>query len=150
MGFGLHEALDQIGATVGPLLLKVAVAQSEGYRRGFPVLLIPALAALTILSDAWRLYPHPRDLEIDEVQLGAGRLPEGELRVPFRKRLGRCRDADCPLLAFHFGQAATISLAWIPALYALAIGVDALAALFFGRFFDRFGIAHRPLWSTSS
>jgi hypothetical protein len=47
--------------------------------------------------------------------------------------------ADYPLLAYHFSQAATISLTWIPGLYALAMGVDALAALVFGRFFDRFG-----------
>jgi MFS family permease len=49
--------------------------------------------------------------------------------------------ADYPLLAYHFSQAATVSLAWIPALYAVAMGVDAIAALVFGRWFDRFGLS---------
>jgi MFS-type transporter involved in bile tolerance (Atg22 family) len=44
-GFGLHEALDQIGATVGPLVLTVVIAQSGDYRRGFLTLIIPAIAA---------------------------------------------------------------------------------------------------------
>ena len=30
--------------------------------------------------------------------------------------------ADYPLLAYHFTQATTVSLTWIPALYALAMG----------------------------
>jgi MFS family permease len=141
-GFGLHEALDQIGATVGPLLLTVAVAQSADYRRGFLVLLVPALAALTILSVAWRLYPHPRDLEIDDVQLGASApFPKAYWVYLCGSALVAAGYADYPLLAYHFSQASTISLAWIPALYALAMGVDALAALVFGRFFDRFGLS---------
>ena len=30
---------------------------------------------------------------------------------------------------------------WIPVFYAVAMGVDALAALVFGRLFDRFGLS---------
>ena len=32
-GFGLHEALDQIGAIIGPLVLTLAVMESGDYRR---------------------------------------------------------------------------------------------------------------------
>jgi MFS family permease len=48
--------------------------------------------------------------------------------------------ADYPLLAYHFAQTSSIALPWIPAAYALAMGVDAIAALVFGRLFDRFGL----------
>lgn len=56
-GFGIHEALDQIGATLGPLLVAGIVVAGGDYRRGFAVLLIPALAALSVLAFARRLYP---------------------------------------------------------------------------------------------
>ncbi len=49
--------------------------------------------------------------------------------------------ADFPLAAFHWKAAGVASDTWIPLLYALAMGVDALAALAFGRLFDRWGEA---------
>ncbi len=49
-GFGLHEALDRIGATVGPLVLTVVIAQNADYRRGFLALVVPAVAALATLT----------------------------------------------------------------------------------------------------
>lgn len=140
-GFGLHEALDQIGATIGPLVLTVVIAQSADYRRGFLALLVPAIAALVTLSIAWRLYPHPRDLEVETAQLGSSRgFPKSYWVYLAGSALVAAGYADYPLLAYHFSQVATISLTWIPGLYALAMGVDALAALVFGRFFDRFGL----------
>jgi len=140
-GFGLHEALDQIGATVGPLVLTVVVAQSADYRRGFLALLLPAVAALVTLAIAWRLYPDPRELEIEDVDLttSAG-FPKAYWVYLCGSALVAAGYADYPLLAYHFSQAETVSLAWIPALYAVAMGVDAIAALVFGRWFDRFGL----------
>jgi MFS-type transporter involved in bile tolerance (Atg22 family) len=49
--------------------------------------------------------------------------------------------ADYPLLAYHFHRAGTVGVTWIPALYALAMGVDAIAALVFGRWFDQIGLS---------
>jgi len=140
-GFGLHEALDQIGATVGPLVLTVVISQNADYRRGFLALLVPALAALATLAVAWRLYPHPQDLEIEDVQITtSSRFPKAYWVYLCGSALVAAGYADYPLLAYHFGQAATVKLAWIPALYALAMGVDAITALGFGRWFDRFGL----------
>ena len=62
-GFGFHEAMDQTGAVIGPLLVAGIVASGFGYHRAFGVLLAPALAALAVLIAARRLYPRPRDLE---------------------------------------------------------------------------------------
>ncbi len=47
---------------------------------------------------------------------------------------------DYPLMAFHMEATAVVTATYIPLLYALAMGVDALAALFFGALFDKFGI----------
>jgi MFS family permease len=48
---------------------------------------------------------------------------------------------DFPLIAYHFEKASSVPDTWIPLLYAVAMGVDALAALSFGRWFDRAGIS---------
>ena len=140
-GFGLHEALDQIGATVGPLVLTVVIAQDADYRRGFLALVVPAVAALATLTVAWRLYPHPQDLEIEDARITtSSNFPKAYWVYLCASALVAAGYADYPLLAYHFGQASTVNLSWIPALYALAMGVDAIAAVVFGRWFDRFGL----------
>ena len=61
--FGLNEALDQAGATVGPLLMALVLYLNGGFRTGFGVLLIPALLCLAILVAARLLHPRPHELE---------------------------------------------------------------------------------------
>src|SRR5215471_13194436 len=63
-GFGLHEAMDQIGAFLGPLFVAAVVFRHEGYTTALGVLLLPALLALSVLVLARLRYPDPRDFEI--------------------------------------------------------------------------------------
>src|SRR3972149_10678198 len=44
-GFGLHEAMDQIGAVTRPLFIASVLFFKHGYATGFALLLIPALVA---------------------------------------------------------------------------------------------------------
>ena len=139
-GFGLHEALDQIGAMAGPLIVTVVFYFQGRYETAFAVLGIPAILALSVLTAARKLYPNPRDLEVD--------VPTGTTKVfPRQFRLyliaATCVAmgyADFPLIAYHFKATASVPEVWIPGLYAIAMGVDALAALVFGRLFDRIGL----------
>jgi MFS family permease len=57
---------------------------------------------------------------------------------------------DFPLIAYHFQKSSVVSPALVPVLYAVAMGVDALAALVFGRIFDRIGLAALALVSLVS
>jgi MFS family permease len=139
-GFGLHEALDQVGATLGPLLVAAVALRSGGYRPAFAVLLVPALAALVTLAASWRMFPRPESLEPVSASLSSEGLPRRYWVHVAASCLVAAGYADFPLLAYHFGQAGIVPLGWIPALYGLAMGVDAVAALVFGRWFDRVGI----------
>jgi predicted MFS family arabinose efflux permease len=140
-GFGLHEALDQIGATLGPLVVAAVLMLNGDYRTGFAVLLIPALAAISVLVAARWLYPRPQELEPAGRTLSA----QGFSRAYWIYLAGACLVAagyaDYPLLAYHFERIGSVSKDWIPILYAIAMAVDGLAALLFGRWFDRRGIA---------
>jgi MFS family permease len=48
--------------------------------------------------------------------------------------------ADFPLIAYHFGKTGVLPPVWIPLFYAVAMGVDAVAALALGRLYDRWGL----------
>ncbi len=140
-GFGLHEALDQIGAVIGPLALAVLLYLHESYRFGFAVLLIPALLSILTLVLARISFPKPQMLEVATPSLhttGFSRtfwiylLAVGFVGAGF---------VDFALIAYHFQKAATVSPAWIPFLYAIAMAVDGLAALIMGRLFDLKGLS---------
>jgi len=140
-GFGLHEALDQIGAMLGPLIVSAVLYLKGGYRNSFIILLLPAFLALSVLVAARLLYPRPRDLEAALPALRAKGLPQVFWFYLAAVALIAAGYADFPLIAYHFEKASTFPKIWIPISYAVAMGADALAALFFGRLFDRLGLS---------
>jgi len=140
-GFGLHEALDQIGAVLGPLLVALVLSFKGGYRTSFGILLLPALLALSVLVTVRLLYPRPRDFEVSLVKLETKGFPRAFWLYLMAVTLIAAGYADFPLIAYHFKKVSLTSDHWIPIFYAVAMGVDALAALFAGYLFDRIGIS---------
>jgi len=138
--FGVHEALDQVGALLGPLVT-AGVLQLSGYRAGFGILLVPALLTLAVLRLAQSRYPRPQDLgALRPAASGDGSLPASFWTYLLAVAFLAAGYADFPLLAYHFKKVGLVPDAGIPVLYALAMGVDAGAALVFGRLFDRIGV----------
>ena len=140
-GFGLHEALDQIGAIAAPLALAAVLAWRGDYQLAFGLLLIPGALTILALLAARARFPQPADL--------AGATPPltsqgftGDFWL-YLVAVGwiAAGFVDFPLIAFHLERTAVVSAAWIPALYAMAMAVDAGAALLFGALFDRIGYA---------
>jgi len=140
-GFGLHEAMDQIGAILGPLIVTLVLYFKDSYQTGFAILLVPALMALIVLLAARALYPRPRDLESASVELKTGGFPRIFWLYLAAVSLIAAGYVDFPLISFHFEKVSLVSKLWIPVFYAVAMGVDALSALFFGRVFDRVGLS---------
>lgn len=140
-GFGLHEAMDQVGAVLGPVIVATFLYFNGGYEAGFAFLLIPALMALAVLLVSSFLYPHSRDFEAKTPKLEAA----GIQRVFWLYLAGvgfiAAGYADFPLIAYHFEKMDVASENWIPVFYAVAMGVDAISALIFGRLFDRIGVS---------
>src|SRR5438552_15117266 len=61
--FGLNEAFDQAGATIGPLLMALILYVHGGFHTVFAVFLIPALFCLVTLLADRLLLPWPHELQ---------------------------------------------------------------------------------------
>lgn len=138
--FGLNEALDQAGATIGPLFIALILFLKGGYRTGFGVLLVPALFCLGILVVARVLYPRPQELE----ELSAQPVATRYLTRPYWIYLAAgaliaAGFADFALIGFHFQKANTVPVNLIPVFYAVAMASSGVASIPLGRLFDRFG-----------
>ena len=137
-GFGVHAAMDQTGAVLGPLLVAAAVMQKHHFGPAFLRLAFPAVGALTALLIARFVYP----------QAGKATPKQGKTIVLPKVfwwyvaaagmlALGY---ADFPILAYHFQDLKLVGPAAIPLMYSGAMGVEGLAALIIGKLFDRYGI----------
>lgn len=144
-GFGLHEALDQVGAIAGPLLFVLALAAGGTYRGGFALLSIPFVLLVALLIIAWRSMPDPAGFEEKVSPAVTERRHEpGHRQLKLYAVFTALTMAGFivfPLLAFHFKAFSIVPDADIPAFYAIAMAVDALTALVTGRVYDRHGLA---------
>jgi len=137
--FGLHEAIDRLGAMLGPLIVAFVLYLKGGYRESFALLLIPALLALSILVVAkWR-YPHPEALAVRHDNLQTKGIHATFWLYLVSASLIAAGYADFPLMAYHFQKSSILSPLWIPVSYAIAMGLTSLTAPFFGHFYDKKG-----------
>ncbi len=139
-GFAIHEAMDQIGAMVGPIIVMVVLAINGSYRFAFATLAIPAALALTVLILARLDLPHPSKLETASQDRQSGKFPMVFWLYLAAVGCVAAGFADYPLIAFHIKSHTLFDDQWIPLLYAGAMGIDALAALVFGRWYDKKGV----------
>lgn len=152
--FGLQELLDQIGAFLGPVLLwlvmlgRTDASPIRTYSLCFAVLAIPGGITLLLLLYTRSRFPNPEQFE-----------PEPKEYIPFRmKKSFILYIAGISLFAFGFidyslivmhisrtaaslsGAVGLITEETLPLLYAGAMLIDAVSALFFGFLYDRIGV----------
>ncbi len=139
-GFALHEAMDQIGAMLGPVIVMFVLAMKGSYHYAYAVLAIPAILAIIILIIARIEYPHPQKLETETPVQSDGKLPRVFWLYLAAVGLIAAGFADYPLIAFHIKKNDIFADKWIPLLYAGAMGIDAIAALIFGKWYDKVGM----------
>ena len=136
-GWGVHAAMDQIGAIAGPLLVALIIAKTHGYSPAFLILGIPAVLALASVYLARSVRPQYAVPKGPAAQADLPRvfwpyaLASGMLAAGF---------LDFPLMAYHFEAMAWFSPEVIPLLYAGAMATEGVSAIAFGRLYDRFGI----------
>lgn len=136
--FGFREAMDQTGATIGPLLVALVLFTGGRFSEAFAWLAIPALLALASLAVARWLFPVPRHLETKAVEISARQEHAFWLYALGGAALG-AGFADFALISYHFTQAHLFALGAIPILYAGAMLMGAIGSPVLGKAYDRYG-----------
>jgi MFS family permease len=145
-GFALQEALDQIGAFLGPVILFIILTvragsnEKQAYELCFLVLGIVAIIALLIIFIARHYYPHPDLFDQSEVVVEPLKFNSNFWWYLLAIGFVALGFADFPLMAYHLNQQQLLTSNFIPLIYALAMAVDAVSALFFGQLYDRHGL----------
>ncbi|MDI9633489.1 MAG: MFS transporter [Methanolinea sp.] len=141
-GFGIHEAMDQVGAVAGPLAFSASIALYGGYGEGFALMAVPFVLLVAALALARRSVTDPASLEAPAAAAVAGdeRFPRVMLPYGVFTALTMAGFLVFPLVAFHLGATGTVPEVQIPVFYAVAMATDALCGLLLGRLYDRAGL----------
>ncbi len=139
-GFALHNAMDRVGAIVGPLVISLFFLFKQSYFYAFLSLALPAFIALLVLGLTRFFYPKPQEME-SSISLEAKGLTRVYWIYIFSVGLVATGYADFAFIAFHFGKTSLLSPLMIPLFYAIATGADGMTTLFIGRIFDVKGIS---------
>ena len=137
-GFGLHAALDQTGAVIGPLIVAATVAKSHAFGPAFLGLVLPAAAALAALLTARAWFPAQG--RAAPLQIEQKHFPRIFWIYVASAGVLACGFVDFALLSYHLQKTGVTGPAMIPLLYSGAMAVNAITAPLFGRLFDRFGV----------
>ncbi|MFF9507015.1 MFS transporter [Streptomyces sp. NPDC014724] len=158
-GFAVHQAMDQIGALIGPLTVAGVLALTGGdYAPALGVLALPGVAVLALLVRLRHQVPQPAVYESAAMEAAAGtqtasgRLPAAFWRYAAFTAVTTSGFATYGVLSFHLVTHGMLATAWVPVLYAGAMAMDALAALATGWAYDRIGprvLAVLPLLAAS-
>ena len=147
-GFGVHKALDQVGAFAGPLLVAGVVAVTAAEWAGFAVLAVPAVVSMVLLLWIRARVPDPAvyDEQPDPVTATEALPPSAHPRLPKRFYLFALSSAASTLglmtwgiISFHLAGAGLVALALVPVVYAVAQAAAAGSALVTGFVYDRVG-----------
>lgn len=147
-GFAVHEAIDQFGALLGPLIVSgVLLLTGENYTPALLVLAFPGLGLLLLVTALRRRVPDPRVYEPHVAEAPA--LPGAPVvRTPLPgvfwayaafTALTMAGFSTFGVLGFHLVTSGLMVAAVVPLVYAGAQLVDAAAALLTGWGYDRFG-----------
>ena len=163
--FAVHEALDQTGALVGPLVVAAILAAHHSYTTGFAILAIPGALAMLTLFYLRRQAPRPSayDPSVHAVQtkpVGVRGFSRAYWQYAAFTALTLTGFSTFAVLGYHLQHRHVVSAAQIPVMYAVAMGLAALAALASGAVYDRVGLrglfavpllgAVVPFWSFST
>ncbi|MFD9685088.1 MFS transporter [Kitasatospora sp. NPDC059146] len=159
-GFAVHEALDQVGAVIGPLIVAAVLAATGGYGPALGVLAAPGVAALGLLW--WLRSRVPDPSRYESARPARPPVPQAPARAsvpspspspaPVRPPLPRAFWAYAAftaatmtgfttygVLSFHLVRHHLLTASAVPVLYAGTMLAGALASLVTGWLYDRIG-----------
>jgi MFS family permease len=137
--YALNTALDEIGATLGPLVIALVLLLHGDYRTGYALLLISALLALATLVVARLNFPIPSRLEEGRTAPAQG-LTASYWLYMLAGALFAAGLMSFELISYHLSVSGTVAGPWIPIFLAVSTAFGVLANLVLGRLYDRIGL----------
>jgi MFS family permease len=151
-GFGVHKALDQVGAFAGPLVVAGVVAVASIWA-GMAVLAVPGLIAMVLLVTLRRRVPDPGAYDAAGPAAASASVPRrgwwaeavgaGLSGDFFRYALAASLTTGAlvtfGIIGYHLSVEGLLPVAAVPVVYAAAMAVEAVAALVVGAVYDRTG-----------
>ena len=144
-GFAVHEALDQFGAVIGPVVVAAAFAITGRYAPTFGILALPGAGVIVLLLWLRRRVPDPAAYEPDahEHDDAAGRtrppLPATFWWYASFAGVTTIGFTTFGVVGYHLARQGLVPAWAVPLAYAGAMLVDAGSALAVGALFDRVG-----------
>ncbi len=156
--FGIQEVLDQIGAFLGPVLLylvmlfKTDATTFEVYSTCFAFLAIPGAITLILLLITKHKFPNPEHFEPEPKEYIKFKMKNEFILYIVGISLFAFGFIDYSIIVMHISRTFTelatsvsqtsfaLSATSLPLLYAGAMLVDAISALFFGYMYDKRGV----------
>jgi MFS-type transporter involved in bile tolerance (Atg22 family) len=137
-GFGVHKALDQTGAFLGPLLVAAVIAVTAHQWAGLLVLAVPGAVALGVLAWMHRYVGDPQHEPIP-ADSGLERLPRTFYVYAVACAMITAGLMTFGVISFHLVHEHLVTAALVPIVYAAAMAAEALASLGTGFAYDRVG-----------
>jgi MFS family permease len=141
--FGLHEAIDQIGAIIGPLILGgVMFYTANNYPIAFKILLIPFVLMLVAIAYTYRRIGKGVQVEAKNIKDEGSSLSRGFWIYCMAILLNTLGLIPVALILYSGASILQpLGQQWIvPLLYVIVQSVDAPMALVSGYLFDRVGV----------
>jgi len=142
LGFAIHEAMDQIGAFLGPLLfsLLLIVGKNENslsqYQFGFKILWIPFIILMISVIFAYLRFPNPEIFETQKQQDNQDKLTKQFWLYSIFSFITTLGFTSFVILGYYFKEKNLIKEESIPFFYSIAMIVDAIVALIVGKIYD--------------
>ena len=137
--YGVNTALDEIGATLGPLIVAAVLFLHGDYRSGYALLTISAVLAITTVAVARINFPLPSRLERGRTAPATG-LSTAYWLYMLAGALFAAGLMSFELISYHLSIAKVVDQQWIPVFLAISTAFGVLASLVLGRWYDQFGI----------
>jgi predicted MFS family arabinose efflux permease len=134
--YALNTALDETGATVGPLLMALVLLRGGSPRAGYGWLIVSAVLALVALTAARTVFPMPSRLEEGRTAGASGFTRTFWLSMIAAAFFGAGL-MSFELIGYHLSSARIVSPHSIPLLLALSTAGGVIASLVLGRLYDR-------------
>jgi MFS family permease len=137
--YAVNTAMDEIGATIGPLLIALVLLLHGDYRTGYAALLFSVLLAVAALIGARISFPLPSRLEQGRTA-PARDFERGYWLAMVAGAFFAAGLTSFELISYHLSSSNIVSGPWIPVLLAVATAFGVVANLVLGRLYDQFGL----------